>query len=202
MSTELTLELIKTGREGWIYLIHAVGTDRYKIGRSTNPVSRHQTLQGQSPYPLKIVRCFWTIDAVTDELNLHESAKQYRAFGEWFELPETGINSPFHHVEWDFSFNHTGNRLAHSAMYYFLSQIGVTKEQGDDELPEFGVLILDLYDLPTDRSSLILVDKFVRYQLTEFAKPFFEENKDLKLLRAFLVGAISGFAAAMGRILQ
>ncbi len=75
----------KSGRAGWVYLIHAQGTNRYKIGRSIDPVSRYKTLQTQSPYPLVILDCFPTLDAATDEAYLHETLKEFRVHGEWFE---------------------------------------------------------------------------------------------------------------------
>lgn len=75
-------------RNGYVYLIHAEGTNRYKIGRSNNPVSRLETLKGQSPYPLKIILSVWTPDSVTSELYLHEKYREYRIYGEWFDFPE------------------------------------------------------------------------------------------------------------------
>ncbi|WP_292808879.1 GIY-YIG nuclease family protein [Nostoc sp. JL23] len=74
--------------QGYVYLIHAIGTDRYKIGRSVNPVTRLETLKKQSPYPLQIVECFWTPDAIADERSLHLFFKQFRAHGEWFGFHE------------------------------------------------------------------------------------------------------------------
>jgi len=40
--------------QGYVYLIHAIGTDRYKIGRSVSPPVRLETLKKQSPYPLQM----------------------------------------------------------------------------------------------------------------------------------------------------
>lgn len=82
--------------QGYVYLIHAEGTNRYKIGRSVNPVARLEQLKVQSPYPLRIIDSFWTPDAINDEKSFHEQYKEYRIFGEWFELTdsrETNINS-------------------------------------------------------------------------------------------------------------
>jgi hypothetical protein len=86
----LTEDVLRRYRanQGYIYLIHAVGTDRYKIGRSANPVARFETLKKQSPYPLQIIECFWTPDAVEDEKMLHGYLHQDRVYGEWFELKE------------------------------------------------------------------------------------------------------------------
>lgn len=86
MSESDILSQIKSGRDGWVYLIHAVGTNRYKIGRSINPVIRLSTLKKQSPYPLAIIDCFWTIDSVSDELALHQTLAGCRRYGEWFEF--------------------------------------------------------------------------------------------------------------------
>ena len=86
----LTEETIRRFQQnqGYVYLVHAIGTDRYKIGRSVNPVARLQQLQGQSPYPLQIVECFWTPDAIACEKYLHEEFKSARVYGEWFQLRE------------------------------------------------------------------------------------------------------------------
>lgn len=83
---------IQPGREGWVYVIHAEGTKRYKIGRSQNPVSRHSILQRQSPFPLKLVSCYYTLDAITDEAQLHKKLVDLRVYGEWFEINSTDEN--------------------------------------------------------------------------------------------------------------
>lgn len=86
-SLELYRTKIKPNREGWVYLIHAEGTQRYKIGRSINLPVRRQTLQKQSPYELTIDFSFYTVDAITDEAKLHELLAPYRVHGEWFDEP-------------------------------------------------------------------------------------------------------------------
>lgn len=83
--------------QGYVYLIHAVGTNRYKIGRTVNPIARFTELKKQSPYPLQIVDSFWTPDAVKDETNLHTKIRGCRVYGEWFENNEvlqSGCSSP------------------------------------------------------------------------------------------------------------
>ncbi|MEW5859541.1 MAG: GIY-YIG nuclease family protein [Cyanobacteriota bacterium] len=84
----LTQEVLDRYRanQGYVYLIHAIGTDRYKIGRSINPPVRLETLKKQSPYPLQIVECFWTPDAIADELTIHKRWQHLRQYGEWFEF--------------------------------------------------------------------------------------------------------------------
>lgn len=77
---------IPSKNEGYVYLIEAQGINRYKIGRSVNPIARHSLLKKQSPFPLNIVDCFWTPDCVADEKYLHERMADYRVHGEWFEF--------------------------------------------------------------------------------------------------------------------
>lgn len=89
---ELYRYKIQSGREGWVYLIHAEGTDRYKIGRSVDLTRRHQVLQSQSPYPLELISCFHSLDAVTDEGKLHELFAPYQVYREWFQF-QLDLNS-------------------------------------------------------------------------------------------------------------
>ena len=72
-------------KNGWVYLLHAQGTNRYKIGRTANPIRRYQELKKQSPYPLTILQSFQTMNMVLDEKYLHELFNKYKAHGEWFE---------------------------------------------------------------------------------------------------------------------
>lgn len=77
---------VKCGRGGNVYLIWAMGTNRYKIGRSSCIYSRYEVLNNQSPFPLQVLSHFWTIDAPTDENLYHRYYKQYRQHGEWFDF--------------------------------------------------------------------------------------------------------------------
>lgn len=90
-SIEHFVNQFPTERRGWVYVIHATGTNRYKIGRSTEPEARLKQLnQKQSPYPLELVEKFWSIDAITDEQGLHKSLADFQVHGEWFEFENDG----------------------------------------------------------------------------------------------------------------
>lgn len=90
-SVEQFVSQFPAERHGWIYVIHAVGTNRYKIGRSTEPKTRlRQLSQKQSPYPLELIEKFWSIDTITDEQGLHRSLAGFRVHGEWFEFEDDG----------------------------------------------------------------------------------------------------------------
>ena len=75
-------------KPGFIYLIHAQGTDRYKIGLTTrHPEARLSELNSsQSPYPLELIDWFETDNVTGDEGYLHEKFASYRVHGEWFKL--------------------------------------------------------------------------------------------------------------------
>src|SRR5262245_61294482 len=77
-----------TNDHGMVYVIHAQGTGRIKIGHSGNFGLRLSTLQTASPYPLVVVKKIRTADHATLEQQLHERFAAYRQHGEWFELPQ------------------------------------------------------------------------------------------------------------------
>lgn len=86
---------------GWVYLVHAEGTLRFKIGRSINPIGRLSQLQGQSPYPLVIQECIWTPDAIYYEQYLHQEFGKCRVFGEWFEFVEPwDLSNAYNKFRW------------------------------------------------------------------------------------------------------
>ncbi|MBD2131023.1 GIY-YIG nuclease family protein [Sphaerospermopsis sp. FACHB-1094] len=76
------------GKPGYVYLIHSIGTNRYKIGRTVrHPEERLKELnRGQSPYPLELIHFISVNNVYTIEKELHGKFQQYRAYGEWFEF--------------------------------------------------------------------------------------------------------------------
>ncbi len=80
---------------GYIYLIHAVGTDRYKIGRTTRDVEiRYKELNSkQSPYPLKCIGYIETYNSREVEKSIHDTFKENREHGEWFSFEKKDIRS-------------------------------------------------------------------------------------------------------------
>jgi hypothetical protein len=81
--------IISRTLHGYIYLIHAIGTSRYKIGKTRREPSKRflELNSSQSPYPLRLLSFFETDNIDYQEGRLHHLAKQYRVHGEWFELP-------------------------------------------------------------------------------------------------------------------
>lgn len=103
---------------GYVYLIHAVGTNRYKIGRSINLKTRLQQLQRQSPYPLEIVAAFKTSNPAWDEAYWQDHYKKYRVYGEWFKFDESFYKG----IEFGFWSRHEEYRVAELAIALAKSQ--------------------------------------------------------------------------------
>ena len=73
-------------KPGYIYLIHAQETDRYKIGLTTRSVEARfaELNSSQSPYPLELIDWFETPNVTEDEAYFHEKYSAHRVHGEWF----------------------------------------------------------------------------------------------------------------------
>lgn len=81
--------LLHSENIGYIYIIHAKETTRFKIGRTSNIKRRLKELTYQSPYQLVLYYYYPSFDTVFDEKNLHSLLKSYRKHGEWFDLIST-----------------------------------------------------------------------------------------------------------------
>lgn len=70
--------------DGHIYLINAIGTNRYKIGFAVNVEARVKKLQTASPFPLFLIK---TVPGTPkQEARLHKMYNFCRVSGEWFEF--------------------------------------------------------------------------------------------------------------------
>ena len=77
-------------KPGFIYLIHAQGTDRFKIGLTTRSVEARlaELNSSQSPYPLELIDWFETPNVTEDEKYFHDKYSDFRVHGEWFEFDQ------------------------------------------------------------------------------------------------------------------
>jgi len=70
--------------EGFVYVIHAVGTNRVKVGFSLTPEKRLIELQTGSPFPLSLIgKREGTIGL---ERAIHFRLREHWQTGEWFEI--------------------------------------------------------------------------------------------------------------------
>lgn len=73
---------------GYIYIIHAIGTEYYKIGLTRNHIEhRLRQLQTGCPHRLEAVYSNKVDDVEGVEAYIHDVLSNYRTVGEWFELP-------------------------------------------------------------------------------------------------------------------
>lgn len=70
---------------GFVYVIHAVGTNRIKIGHTKDLKGRQKGLQTAAPYPLQMLANWPGTKA--RERRVHRCLSQFRKVGEWFEVP-------------------------------------------------------------------------------------------------------------------
>lgn len=81
-------QMENTTPTGFVYVIHAIGTNRVKVGFSKEPEKRLKELQTGSPYKLSLLTQ-WPGNE-TDERRAHARLRRYKIGGEWFDIP------PFH----------------------------------------------------------------------------------------------------------
>lgn len=68
-----------------IYVLEAVGCERFKVGFSTDArrlMQRFETIQVASPFVVKL--CAWAEGTMCHEQELHKSMSKHRIHGEWF----------------------------------------------------------------------------------------------------------------------
>lgn len=71
---------------GYVYVIHPVGVEAYKIGYSVNLLQRLAKLQSGKDYQLEYVTWVWSDNAYHLEFMLHQRFKRQHLSGEWFAL--------------------------------------------------------------------------------------------------------------------
>lgn len=70
----------------YVYIIHAEGTDWFKIGRSNNPNRRNKEVAAKAPYETKVVVAIPTPESRALELYMHDQYDKFRVRGEWFAV--------------------------------------------------------------------------------------------------------------------
>lgn len=87
----LSLPVAAKRRKGSVYLVHAAGTNRYKIGLTVNVQRRFSQLTKQSPYPLDLICSYECGDVIQEESYWHNHFSDCRVHREWFELTEEQV---------------------------------------------------------------------------------------------------------------
>lgn len=81
-----------TTPQEFVYVIHAEGTNRVKIGRTKDIASRLRDLRTASPFPLRLIELYPASRKL--ETIMHRKLKQYRRSGEWFLIGSHSLQLP------------------------------------------------------------------------------------------------------------
>jgi hypothetical protein len=198
-----TIHDIPHKNEGWVYLLHAQGTNRYKIGRSVNPVARHQALNKQSPLSLTFLDCFWTVDCVEDEECLHVVNHSYRIHGEWFEFETdlTKYSNPLKAISSSTLVSSTLFRLINSAAWY-LHRLVQEHNQGIDADNRPIVELVDLFEKAQSRSHLELIHNFIYTEIPNRIEIDQWNHRDYgtkpKDYTSYIAGMLGGLTLGLG----
>ena len=90
------MSIATENKEGHVYLLHAVGTNRYKIGmtQSGRMAKRLDELSGsQAAFPVELITFIDVSDRHQVEAELHQRFKAFRVHGEWFSFQGREIKS-------------------------------------------------------------------------------------------------------------
>lgn len=82
-------ERAKTG--GYVYVVHPVGHNAYKIGRTVDLDGRLEKMQRKRSIRLEYVVTVWTDDYERLETRLIEKYQPLKLDGDWFALSDTDI---------------------------------------------------------------------------------------------------------------
>ena len=85
------LKLRPEAAPGYVYLVQAVGTDRFKIGRAINVPNRLRALQTGSPLKIRYVYHAYVRNMNLCEMELHHKFSEQREIGEWFTLTQKDV---------------------------------------------------------------------------------------------------------------
>jgi hypothetical protein len=167
-------------RVGCIYLIEAVGTNRFKVGRSSNLGIRIEQLRNQSPYPLKIVKQFDSLDCITEEALLHKLLAPTRIYGEWFNLNETNLNLLLKNHFWSKTFKSVTASLILQWVqdFYKLVPQCVDSIKIEDALKALKANTYGLLDTALRAGQLNNALFFLRFQIEQNIPSLITDSKD------------------------
>lgn len=106
---------------GFVYLMHASGSNYYKIGKSSKPSRRILEIAPKMPFETEFVKVWRTYFMSVAETSLHRRFASQRANGEWFELEEEDLDILLS--------QNTANEIQYA--YSFQWQEAIRRKDGD-----------------------------------------------------------------------
>lgn len=83
-------DTVKLGKHGFVYVLHQIGSDNYKIGHSIDPKKRLRRII-KLPFKVEFFIIIESDDMVALENELHDHFYQKRVNGEWFKLDDADL---------------------------------------------------------------------------------------------------------------
>jgi hypothetical protein len=84
--------IVRSPAKGYVYLLKAVSPENhYKIGLSSKPTKRIETLNVKLPFPITPIHVAYVDDMRGTESLLHERYASKRVRGEWFCLEDSDV---------------------------------------------------------------------------------------------------------------
>ena len=77
---------------GYVYIVHGIGTNYIKVGKTTNVMGRLRALNQHAPFPLRLLSVRLVADMDAEEARLLTYYRPYRTQGEWAALPPDLLN--------------------------------------------------------------------------------------------------------------
>lgn len=155
MNNNTAFRVIESPQFGYLYLLNAVGTDNFKIGKSrVSVVSRINQLQTGCPIQIRYVYHAYVEDMSRSERDLHLFFKQSRNIGEWFTLKPADVKECI-----------TLMRLVQVEETAFL--LPQQKDEELDKLPEFIESVIEqIYftDLGITREAAVELISKLKYE--------------------------------------
>lgn len=111
------------------------GHSLYKIGRTSNVPRRMSEIGIQLPFPYELCFAHRVPNMYYEESDLHETFKDFRKNGEWFDLPASAV-----------SYIETCLLIiqAYDLVDRVVTTIGESSNRGPVELEKYGRILIDL----------------------------------------------------------
>ena len=103
---------------GFVYVIQAVGTNYYKLGKTSNPDRRLLQIAPQMPFSTRFVKVWRTNFMSVAESWLHNHFAKNRTNGEWFEFEVSESRQLFHEFEDEYA-----EQIRHAYGAYFFELV-------------------------------------------------------------------------------
>lgn len=76
---------------GYVYLVHPIGHNVYKIGCTTDLARRMKKMQSGHDYKLEYIAAIYYENYIYAEFKWHRKYERYHLSSEWYALPDSEV---------------------------------------------------------------------------------------------------------------